>query len=137
MERGLTKIWINGTFDIVHIGHIKLLEYASKFGTVRVGLDSDARIRKNKGESRPYNKLSDRMDFISSIKYVESVVSFDSDDELISSIEQWGTDIMVIGSDYINKHIVGGHIPERIIFFDRIPDKSTTSILNYESGSNR
>jgi D-beta-D-heptose 7-phosphate kinase/D-beta-D-heptose 1-phosphate adenosyltransferase len=132
------KIWVNGSFDIMHIGHIKLLEYAHTFGEVRVGLDTDYRIRLAKGDRRPYNSLQDRINFISSIKYVHSVVTFNSDEELEYEIKKWGTDIMVIGSDYENKNIVGGHIPERIIFFNRLPDKSTTNILSYEKDiSNR
>ena len=94
------KVWVNGSFDVMHIGHIKLLEYASKYGTVRVGLDSDERISERKGESRPFNSLKDRMDFISSIKYVESVTFFRNDDELVERIKEYDPDIMVIGNDY-------------------------------------
>jgi len=132
------KIWVNGSFDIMHIGHIKLLEYAYTFGEVRVGLDTDYRIRLAKGDSRPYNSLQDRIDFISSVKYVHSVVTFNSDEELEYEMRKWESDIMVIGSDYENKNIIGSHIPERIIFFNRLPEKSTTNILSYEKDiSNR
>ena len=78
----MKKVWVNGTFDVLHIGHIKLLEYASTLGTVRVGIDSDNRVREKKGDSRPYNKIEDRMEFIRSIKFVESVVSFDSENTI-------------------------------------------------------
>jgi cytidyltransferase-like protein len=44
----MKKIWVNGTFDVLHIGHIKLLEYASTLGSVRVGIDSDNRVREKK-----------------------------------------------------------------------------------------
>ena len=131
------KIWVNGSFDVLHIGHIRLLEFAAKYGKVRVGIDTDERIRSFKGSSRPYNNLQDRMDFIRAIKHVDSVVSFSSNDELESAMLEWNTDIMVIGSDYENKTIVGGHIPERIVFFDRIPNKSTTEILSHEIIGNR
>lgn len=134
----MKKVWVNGTFDILHIGHIKLLEYASTFGRVRVGLDTDQRIKIIKGQNRPYNSLKDRLDFISFIKCVDSVVAFDSDKELEECIQDWNTDILVIGSDYINKKIVGSHlVKERIEYFDRIPNKSTTQILSYEDISNR
>jgi rfaE bifunctional protein nucleotidyltransferase chain/domain len=126
----MKKIWVNGTFDIVHIGHIKLLEYASTLGTVRVGIDTDNRVREKKGESRPYNGIEDRMEFIRSIRFVDSVVSFDSDSTLIDSIKEWEPEIMVIGNDYNLENVIGSHLFKHIIFFNKIDGKSTTNILN-------
>ncbi len=131
------KVWVNGTFDIVHIGHIKLLEYAATFGTVRVGIDSDNRVREKKGNGRPYNSLEDRMEFMSSIRFVDSVVSFDSDDSLTDCIKEWGTEIIVIGNDYKYKTIIGSEYVDRIMFFDKVPNKSTTNILKYEDNRYR
>lgn len=123
------KVWVNGTFDIVHIGHIRLLEYASTFGIVRVGLDTDNRVSQRKGKNRPFNTLSDRMDFISSIRFVDSVVSFDSNDELISRIREWRPDILVIGNDYQYHEIIGVEYVPKVEFFDKIDNISTTKIL--------
>ena len=123
------KVWINGTFDIVHIGHIKLLEYASTLGTVRVGIDSDNRVREKKGEGRPYNGIEDRMEFIRSIRFVDSVVSFDSDNTLIDCIKEWEPEILVIGDDYNVDNIVGSDLFKQINFFNKLPNKSTTNIL--------
>ena len=131
------KVWVNGTFDIVHIGHIKLLEYASTLGTLRVGIDSDNRVREKKGESRPYNGIKDRMEFIRSIRFVDSVVSFDSDNTLIDCIKEYDPDIFVIGSDYKDKKIIGGESSKKIVFFERIDGLSTTNILNHGNNSNR
>jgi D-beta-D-heptose 7-phosphate kinase/D-beta-D-heptose 1-phosphate adenosyltransferase len=137
VEGGLTnmKVWVNGSFDIIHIGHIRLLEHARSFGDVRVGLDTDERIQEKKGEYRPINNLQDRMDFISSIRFVNDVVSFGSDDELICRIKEYKPDLMVIGDDYDYHSIIGiEHIP-RVEFFRKIENKSTTKILNHESFS--
>ena len=82
----MKKIWVNGSFDVLHIGHIRLLEYASNYGNVTVGVDTDERIKEYKGEMRPFNSLQDRIDFLLSIKYVTSVVSFGTNDELIERI---------------------------------------------------
>jgi len=131
------KVWVNGTFDVMHLGHMRLLEFASKYGKVRVGLDTDERIKINKGENRPFNKLDDRIEFMSGITYVDSVVSFDNDEELIECIRQYDPDVMVIGSDYKGKNIIGGFLVERIVFFDKIEGKSTSNILAYENTSNR
>jgi D-beta-D-heptose 7-phosphate kinase/D-beta-D-heptose 1-phosphate adenosyltransferase len=131
------KIWVNGSFDVVHIGHIRLLEYARQFGTVKVGLDTDERIREKKGQNRPYNCLKDRMDFISSIKYVESVTFFDSDDELEQRIKEYEPDIMVIGDDYKYHSIIGIEYIPKVLFFPKVDNKSTSKILSHESNSNR
>ena len=133
----MIKIWVNGTFDVMHIGHIKLLEHASSLGIVRVGLDTDERIREKKGPDRPVNTLQDRIDFMKSIKYVDSVVSFGSSKELEDRIREWDADVMVIGDDYEYHEIIGNHLVNKISFFDKIKNKSTTKILNYANNSSR
>lgn len=133
----MNKVWVNGTFDVLHIGHIRLLEKASTLGRLRVGIDSDERVRKMKGENRPFNTLQDRIEFLESIIYVDEVVTFDSDDELIEQIKSYEPSIMVIGSDYKGKKIIGAEFIDHIYFFDKVENKSTTSILAYEAGSNR
>jgi D-beta-D-heptose 7-phosphate kinase/D-beta-D-heptose 1-phosphate adenosyltransferase len=125
------KIWVNGTFDILHIGHVRLLEYAYIFGSVRVGIDTDERIKEKKGKDRPYNTLEDRIEFLYSIKYIDSVVTFDSNEELINQIREYQPDMMVIGDDYNYNNIIGiEYIPE-VRFFPKVEGKSTTKILNY------
>lgn len=125
------KVWVNGTFDVLHIGHIRLLEYANTFGDVRVGLDTDERISILKGHNRPFNCLPFRVEFLNSIKYVNDVVIFDTDEELIKRIKDYSPDIMVIGSDYKNKPIIGSEYVKKIVYFERIEDLSTTNILTY------
>ncbi len=130
MERRFSEIrvWVNGTFDVLHIGHIRLLEFASKYGKVRVGVDSDDRVKLLKGKNRPFNKLEDRIQFLKSIRFVESVVSFNSDLELREQIKSWNSDYIIIGSDYKDKMIIGSDLSE-VIYFDRLEDYSTTKIL--------
>jgi len=124
------KVWINGSFDILHIGHIKLFEYASSFGSIRVGIDSDRRIKEKKGSKRPFNNLQDRVGFLKAITYINDIVTFDSDEELINEIKKYTPDVMIIGNDYTYESIIGrDYIPE-IKFFQKIPNKSTTQILN-------
>ena len=128
----MKKVWINGTFDILHIGHIRLLNFAKSFGSIRVGLDTDERVRKKKGIQRPFNKLEYRMEFISSIAGVDSVVSFGTDDELRNCTKEYEPDVMIIGGEYKYKEIIGlEHVPH-IEFFDKIEGISTTKILNDE-----
>jgi D-beta-D-heptose 7-phosphate kinase/D-beta-D-heptose 1-phosphate adenosyltransferase len=127
----MVRVWVNGSFDILHVGHLRMLEYASLFGEVRVGVDTDERIREKKGPDRPYNTLEDRVEFLYGLKYVTDVVTFNSDEELIEEIKIYGPDIMVIGDDYNYDSIIGKEFIPEIKFFKKIPGKSTTKILSY------
>mgnify|MGYP001043089563 FL=1 len=131
MERRFTevKVWVNGTFDVLHIGHIKLLEFASQFGEVRVGIDTDERVKQLKGELRPINNIKDRIDFMNSIKYVNSSVDFSTEEELCDRIKEWNTDIIIIGDDYKDKRVIGSNLVKEIIFFDKIDGYSSTKII--------
>ena len=131
MERRFSEIrvWVNGTFDVLHIGHIKLLEFASQFGEVRVGIDTDERVKEFKGELRPINTIKDRIDFMNSIKYVNSSVSFSTDEELCDRIKEWNADIIIIGNDYKDKRVIGSHLVKEVIFFDKIDGYSSTKII--------
>jgi len=132
------KIWVNGTFDVIHRGHIELFKYASGFGEVRVGIDLDSRVKKLKGENRPFNCFEDRKLLLESIKYIDSVVGFSTDEELKEEIKKWGSKTMIIGSDYKDKKIIGSHLFDKIIYFDRIEQYSSTKILSHDKNiSNR
>ena len=130
MVESYAIIWMNGCFDILHRGHIEMFKYASSLGgRIIVGVDSDERIRKSKGNSRPINKLEDRMELLRSIKYIKGVVSFDSDDQLISLLKEFCPVYRVIGSDYKNLPIVGEEYSRKILYFDRILEYSTTGMI--------
>lgn len=128
----MKKIWVNGTFDVLHIGHIRLMLHAASLGILRVGIDTDERVRSKKGMGRPFNTLDNRMEFVSAINGVDSVVSFGSDDELIEKIKEWEPDIMVIGDDYKYHEIIGVEYVPKIEFFEKIDGLSTTKILGDE-----
>jgi len=129
MARRQSKVWVNGTFDVLHRGHIELIQYAYNFGDVRVGIDYDKRVKEFKGNDRPINSFEDRKLLMESIKYVDSVVGFGTDKELENKIKEWKAEIMVIGSDYKNKQIIGSHLFKDIIYFDRIERYSSTEII--------
>lgn len=129
----MKKVWVNGTFDVLHPGHIKLLEFAKSQGDhLAVGLDTDERITKNKGEGRPVHTLEHRLFAISSIKYVDEVFAFSSDDELRDLMSAYKPNIHVIGSDYVGTphKIIGLGIPDDIVFFDRVWDYSSSRIID-------
>lgn len=123
------KVWVNGTFDVLHIGHIKLLEFASQFGEIRVGIDTDERVKQFKGELRPINCIKDRIYFMNSIKYVNSSVSFSTDEELCDRIKEWNADIIIVGNEYKDKKVIGSNLVKEVIFFDKIDGYSSTKII--------
>ena len=127
------KVWVNGTFDVLHIGHIRLLEYAASLGTLRVGVDTDERVKELKGENRPFNNIRDRVDMLLALKCVNDVKIFSSREYMIELIKEWEPDYMVVGSDYIGQPVYGSEYAKELIFFDRIPQYSTTKILTYLS----
>jgi D-beta-D-heptose 7-phosphate kinase/D-beta-D-heptose 1-phosphate adenosyltransferase len=126
-------VWLNGTFDVLHMGHIKLFRHARKLagpaGRVVVGTDSDNRIRELKGPTRPINNIFDRVDFLNAIKYIDCVVTFSSADELEARIKQFSPDILLIGNDYVDKPIVGAQYAKEIVYFPRYGGLSSSKII--------
>lgn len=122
---------VNGTFDIVHVGHIRLLEYARSFPNsyVYVLIDSDRRIKSLKGSNRPVNSEYERASLLAALKSVDRVDIFDTDQELIDYIKNYQPDIMIKGSDYKDKPIIGQEFCKEIKFYDRLGNYSTTNKL--------
>jgi len=127
----MKRVWVNGTFDVLHLGHIKLLEFASQFGNLRVGIDTDKRVKELKGQDRPFNNQEDRKKMLQSIRYVNEVVLFDSREQLINSVRDYSPDVMVVGDDYQGETVFGSEHAKELIFFKKIPEYSSTKILTY------
>jgi D-beta-D-heptose 7-phosphate kinase/D-beta-D-heptose 1-phosphate adenosyltransferase len=124
------KIFVNGTFDILHRGHLELLNYAKSLGDfLLVGIDSDDRVKEKKGPTRPIYNQGERKFFLENLKAVDSVDIFSSDDELESMIKSFKPDIMIVGSDWKGKPVIGSHYAAKLIFFDRIGDYATTKTI--------
>lgn len=124
----MTTVFVNGTFDILHRGHIELLEYAKSLGDfLVVAIDTDQRVSELKGPGRPINNQWDRMFMLDALRAVDSVHFFSSDSELIDLIKHYNP-IMVKGSDYRDKPIVGSEHCKEIKFYDRTNHSTTKTI---------
>ena len=125
-----TCVWVNGCFDILHRGHIELFKYANSLGDyLVVGVDDDDRVRASKGKGRPFNCLEDRVEMLRSIRYINEVVCFSTDKELDRKVMLSGADVMVVGSDYEDKKVIGSDHVKEVKFYRKIDGYSTTKIL--------
>ena len=123
-------IFVNGCFDILHRGHIELFRWARSLGNqLIVGVDSDEKVKRDKGFKRPFNCLEDRMMMIGALRYVDKVISFNTKEELEDLIKSVEPDILVVGSDWENKEVVGRQHAKEVRFFNRVGNYSTTNIL--------
>ena len=125
----MKTIFVNGTFDILHPGHVQLLNYARSLGdSLIVAIDSDQRVRELKGNSRPINSEDDRKLMLESLRSIDSVWIFNNDQEL-EDICRLYNPVMVKGSDYQGRHIIGQQYCKEIVFYDRIEPYSTTRAI--------
>jgi len=131
-----TRVFVNGTFDVLHRGHLELLNYAKSLGDfLFVAIDSDARITEKKGSDRPFNNQVNRLAVMQNLKPVDRVAVFANDHELIDLIKDYRPDIMIVGSDWQNRPVIGSQYSKSLMFFDRISNESSTKTI--ESYLNR
>jgi glycerol-3-phosphate cytidylyltransferase len=121
----MKKIFVNGTFDILHPGHLRLLNYAKSLGDyLLVAIDTDVRVKRLKGESRPINNQFERKEMLMNLKAVDDVVFFETEEELCTYISNCS--IIIKGSDHRHNYNPTKY-PIPTIWFDRIDEYSTTN----------
>jgi len=129
-RRGKSIVFTNGCFDILHAGHVDYLERAKSFGDILiVGVNSDASIRRIKGDKRPILPQGMRVRVLLGLRCVDAVSVFDEDTpyELIRAVEP---DVLVKGADWRLEDIVGREFAGRV---ERIPfsyNVSTSAIVD-------
>ena len=124
-------IWTNGCFDVLHRGHFEMLEYAKSLGDyLVVGIDTDDKVKQDKGPGRPYNNCEDRKFALKSTKYVDEVVKFNSAKQLEMIIKSISPSVIVVGSDWKGKPVIGAQHVTKVEYFDRVDGYSTTNILD-------
>lgn len=130
---GHTIVFTNGCFDILHAGHVSYLQKARELGSyLIVGVNSDASVKRLKGEQRPLNQLSDRMAVVEALRCVDCVVAFEEDTPL-NVITALRPDILVKGGDYTRDTVVGADVVEEfgghVVIIPLLEGRSTTSII--------
>jgi rfaE bifunctional protein nucleotidyltransferase chain/domain len=150
LRRGLKKkgarvVFTNGTFDILHRGHVEYLAAARRMGdALIVGLNSDASIRRIKGKGRPINPSRDRAAVLAALASVDYVCMFTADTPL-AMIRRLIPDVLVKGADWKTTQIVGRELVEAhggVVRIIRLtPGRSTTGVIarvlrNYAGGRN-
>jgi|TARA_B100000900_G_C20316568_1_gene608377 D-beta-D-heptose 7-phosphate kinase/D-beta-D-heptose 1-phosphate adenosyltransferase len=126
--------FVNGCFDVLHPGHIEMLKYARSSGDyLIVAIDSDRKVAEMKGPERPIFPQHDRALMLKAIRYVDVVHIFDTKEDLEQLLESIQPDIMVIGSDWKGKEVVGSQYAKSVRFFDRIGGYSTTKTIQGSS----
>jgi D-beta-D-heptose 7-phosphate kinase/D-beta-D-heptose 1-phosphate adenosyltransferase len=132
-REGLTVGLTNGCFDILHVGHIQILEFArSQCDRLIVAVNDDASVRRLKGDTRPINHEADRAQILGAFGFVDAVTMFAEDTpyELIKALQP---DVLVKGSDYTIEQVVGHDIVQarggKVVTFDLVPGRSTSNII--------
>ena len=129
-EKKWVKVFVNGTFDLLHPGHISLLNYAKSLGDyLVVGIDTDDRVREKKGETRPIYNQDDRGLMLVALSAVDEVTYFSSDESLEALVKDVKPAIMVVGSDWKDKSVIGSYWAAELKFFDRIEKYATSKTV--------
>ncbi len=140
-KQGKKIVTTNGCFDIIHLGHTTYLKQAKEMGDILViGLNSDASVKRLKGEKRPINNEQVRAENLSKLKYVDYIVIFNENDpcKLLAAIKP---DIHVKGGDYKPEELIEKNIVEKnngkIVLVPEVEGYSTTKIIEEMGSSNK
>ena len=121
-------VFTNGVFDILHTGHLKLLEYAKSRGKkLVVGINTDASVQRLKGANRPINDVQTRQAQLEALPWVDEVVTFteDTPENLLKTVNP---DLIIKGGDYTIETVVG-HKDYAVEIFPTVNGQSTTKII--------
>ena len=132
-KQGKTIVTTNGCFDLLHVGHVRILKSARALGDVLIlGLNSDDSVRKLKGQGRPINNQSDRAEVLSSLECVDYITIF-TEDTPVEFLKAVKPHIHVKGADYKPADLAETPVVEsfggRVEILQLVPDRSTSSIL--------
>lgn len=127
-------VFTNGVFDIIHPGHIELLEFAKKNGDILIiGINDDNSVKNIKGKNRPIFNLNERMELLEAIEYIDYIIPFSQDTPLDLINKLYRIDVLVKGGDYKSDEVVGKKEIEstggKLLLFKFQTNYSTSSII--------
>ena len=126
---GKKIVFTNGCFDILHAGHVSVLEFSRSKGDVLiVGLNSDASVKRLKGPTRPINTQADRALVLAALESVSAVCVFEEDTPY-NLIKDVRPDVLVKGGDYKKNEIIGSEFAGCVVRFALLKGRSTTNII--------
>ena len=136
---GKTVVTTNGCFDILHVGHIRILQQARALGDVLIiGINSDASVRKLKGDSRPINNEDDRAELLAALSAVDYVTVF-GEDTPVEFLKLVKPDVHVKGADYKPEQLAETPIVEsfggRVEILSLVPGRSTSNVVSRIQGN--
>jgi rfaE bifunctional protein nucleotidyltransferase chain/domain len=132
---GKKIVFTNGVFDLLHAGHIDLLEFAANNGDyLIVAINDDNSVKRLKGETRPVYRLKERMEVLEAVMYVDFIIPFAEDTPLQTIKKLLRVDVLVKGGDYKPNEVVGREEVEqsggKLLLFDFKNGSSTSSVLH-------
>lgn len=130
---GKRVVFTNGCFDLIHLGHVKYFQFARNQGDLLVvGVNTDASIRRLKGDKRPIIAEEDRVSVLEELESIDYLVRFD-DDTPLNLIGQIRPDVLVKGADYRKEQVVGWDIVEsyggRVALAPLVDGRSTSAVI--------
>jgi rfaE bifunctional protein nucleotidyltransferase chain/domain len=129
-REGATIVFTNGVYDLIHAGHVTLLEKAARLGDVLVvGINTDASVKRLKGPKRPIATERDRARVLAALESVDFVTSFgeDTPHELIQKLKPH---VLVKGGDYSTSQIVGANLVKKVVRIPLVKGRSSSSIIS-------
>jgi len=126
----MSIVWTNGTFDILHPGHIQLFKVARSLGDkVIVATDKDEKIKADKGDHKPVNDLCYRVAMLEAIKYIDVVHTFGNRKELEDLIMLYEPDILLLGDDWRYGDVVGREHAKEVRFLPRVGGYASSNTI--------
>lgn len=136
---GKKIVFTNGVFDLLHAGHVQLLEFAKNSGDYLIlGINDDNSVKRLKGPERPIYPLAERMEVLEAIMFVDFIIPFSEDTPLQVIQRLWRVDVLVKGGDYLPHQVVGREEIEKaggkLLLFDFKTNASTSALVKKIKG---
>ena len=131
-EQKKKVVFTNGSFDLLHVGHVTYLNFARRQGdALIVGLNSDASVKRYKGDKRPVVNQENRAKVLAALECVDYVVIFD-EDEPLKLIEELIPDVLVKGADWVH-YVSGREVVEKnggkVVLAEMVAGQSTSELI--------